>query len=89
LLYLQCEFIARNGGHAYVSYALLAKYGSYVDDCPVPPAPFEELLKTYVTKSDRTEKYTPKIGAAQVPFLWGSKLYTVIDNKVIFASKPS
>ena len=41
-------------------FRMLYQPGSYVDDCPVPPAPFEELLNTYVATSYVTQKYTPK-----------------------------
>ena len=41
-------------------FRMLYQKDSYVDDCQVPPAPFEELLNTYVSTTDRTQKYTSK-----------------------------
>jgi len=45
---------------ASISYVISSQVCSYVDDCPAPPALFEELLNTYVATSKRTQKYTPK-----------------------------
>ena len=45
---------------SYVTKIITSQVAMYIDDCPVPPVPFEELPNIYVATSDRPQKYTPK-----------------------------